>query len=277
MIDILTEVLDALQLKATAVRRLSLETEYREEIGADQAVAVIVVDGQCAFAMDHCERSLLAGDYVLLLGTRKARFRKTSAANVNLIRCAFSLQMSLPHPLAGQLPSIINIESPNLTDETEFGQAIAMLDREIANTRFGTEFVMLRLAEVAFVEVLRRSQLEAVPQPAFLAALSDSSVRASLELIHDAPGRAWHVEELAQTVGLSRAAFSDRFLRHVGEPPARYLRAWRMLRARRDLIRNAVSIREVAIAAGYQSTSGFSRAFRRLFGDSPNALRQKRG
>jgi AraC-like DNA-binding protein len=250
--------------------------EHREELGAEQAVAVIVLGGQCVFAVEHRERQLLTGDYVLLLGTRKTRFRKTSAANARLMRCAFSLQMSLPHPLAGQLPAIINIESPNLTDETEFGQTIAMLDREIANTRFGAEFVMLRLAEIAFVEILRRSQLEAVPQPAFLAALSDSSVRASLELIHGAPGRAWRVEELAQNVGLSRAAFFDRFHRHVGEPPLRYLRAWRMLRARRDLIRNQVSIREVASAAGYRSTSGFSRAFRRVFGYSPNALRHER-
>ncbi len=273
MTDILTEVLDALQLQATVVERLALATQRREEIGAERATLIIVVEGRCKVTTEGGERDLLTGDYVLLLASGVLHNSLTTPTRV--LRCAYTLQTRLPHPLAAQLPAMVTVEARNLTDETEFGHAVAMLDREIVNARLGNEFVMRRLAEVAFVEALRRTQLEGASQPAFLSALTDPVVTASLELIHREPGRVWHVEELAEGVGLSRAAFSERFHRQVGSPPLRYLRAWRMLRARRDLLQYGATIRAVAANVGYRSAHGFSRAFRRFFGHSPSVLRRQ--
>ena len=234
---------------------------------------IVVVDGRCKVTTDDGERDLLTGDYVLLLAS--GDLHNGLATPTRLLRCAYTLQTRLQHPLAAQLPAMVTVEARNLTDETEFGHAVAMLDREIVNARLGSEFVIRRLAEVAFVEALRRTQLEGRSQPAFLIALTDPVVTASLESIHREPGRAWHVEELAAGVGLSRAAFSERFHRQVGAPPLRYLRAWRMLRARRDLLQHGAAIRAVAANVGYGSAHGFSRAFRRFFGHSPSVLRRQ--
>jgi AraC-like DNA-binding protein len=160
----------------------------------------------------------------------------------------------------------------DLTARAELGRALEMLESELANARFGSEFVTVRLAEIAFVEALRRRQLAAAP--AFLAALADAPVGASLALIHGSPNRAWRVNELAAAAGLSRAAFAERFHKRVGDPPLRYLRAWRLLAARRELASSGAPVHEVAKRAGYRSTSGFSRAFRRFFGHSPGNLRR---
>jgi AraC-like DNA-binding protein len=269
--DILTDVLDALQLQATAIERVALPTQRHEEVTEGHAALIIVVDGRCTVTAESGERVLLAGDYVLLFAS--GALHNGLATPTHLLRCSYTLQTRLPHPLADQLPPMITTEERSLTDETEFGHAVAMLDREIVNARLGSEFVIRRLEEVAFVEALRRTQLDGASQPTFLSALADPVVTAALELIHRDPGRPWHVEELARGVGLSRAAFAERFHRHVGIPPLTYLRAWRMLKARHELLQYTATVRAVAGSVGYRSVHGFSRAFRRFFGHSPSALR----
>jgi AraC-like DNA-binding protein len=270
--DILTEVVDALQLRATAAQRLQVLAELREDLGAGEAVLVIVLRGALTAITSGGELALLENDYILLVGAQAARFA-SAMPSAEVIRCRYSLQTALPHPLARQFPSVLSSGARFLTDRSELGRAVELLDNELVNTRLGSEFVTVRLAEVAFVEVLRKRQLEDLPEPAFLAALSDPPVRTSLDLIHGSPNRAWRVDELAAGAGLSRGVFAERFHKRVGEPPLRYLRAWRMLNARRELARGGVPVREVAARAGYRSANGFSRAFRRFFGHAPSALR----
>jgi AraC-like DNA-binding protein len=272
--DILTDVVDALELEATGVLSLRLAAEHTENVGPGQAVVVIVVRGACELAGGGDRAELIENDYVLLFGGQAAAFRnRSAAAPCRLIVCSYTVQTASPHPLARQLPAVVRLASRHLTDPAELGRAVAMLDGELVNASLGTDFVCRRLAEVAFVDVLRRCQLEERAEPAFLAALSDGPVRAALELIHRLPSRTWHLDDLATEAGLSRGAFSERFHRRVGEPPLRYLRCWRLLRARRELIRAGMRVHEVAAQAGYRSASGFSRAFRRFFGETPSAAR----
>ncbi|HZF32097.1 MAG TPA: AraC family transcriptional regulator [Gammaproteobacteria bacterium] len=271
--DILTEVVDALQLRATAVQRLSVLSELREDLQSGEAALVIVLRGDLTAGTASGDRTLLETDYLLLVGAQAAQFTSATPPT-DVIRCRYSLQTSLPHPLARQLPSVLSLGARYLTDRSELGRAVELLENELVNTRLGSEFVTVRLAEIAFVEVLRKRQLEDLPEPAFLAALSDSPVRTGLDLIHRSPNRAWRVDELASGAGLSRGVFAERFHRRVGDPPLRYLRAWRMLNARRELARGGVALREVAARAGYRSANGFSRAFRRFFGYPPSVLRR---
>src|SRR5205823_4612979 len=79
----------------------------------------------------------------------------------------------------------------------------------------------------------------------WLAALRDQPISTALGLIHQFPERGWKVEELADTVALSRSAFSARFTQLVGEPPITYLTHWRMQMARRWL-KNDVQIETIA-------------------------------
>jgi AraC-like DNA-binding protein len=164
------------------------------------------------------------------------------------------------------------LKADALTDATELGRSVSLLDAELANARLGVRFAALRLAEILFVEMLRKSQLLPMP-PAFLAALADPAVSAALTGIHR-HRRALRADELAREAGISRAVFFERFHRLVGETPQRYARAWRLLQARRALLRGAVPMSKAAAAAGYASSAGFSRAFRRQFGHRPSRLRE---
>lgn len=273
--DILSEVLEVLDFKCTSVHPISpsgIETSRDATLQA-----YFVVSGGCTlrFTEDAAEYRLRPLDCVLLAdGERHEPVSGSgkSSSPARLLRCVYSLDRALPHPLARHLPRRLLLRSRDLTDESEFGRAAWLVEGELINARPGFDFVAQRLADIMLVEMLRRCQLDG-PRPVFLAALSDPVVHDALEQVHAQLDRRWHVPELAKSVGLSRTAFTERFHRRVGEPPLRYIRYWRMLKARRELRQTSASVKAVAAHAGYESATGFGRAFRRVFGRAPSTLR----
>jgi AraC family transcriptional regulator len=81
-------------------------------------------------------------------------------------------------------------------------------------------------------------------------------------------------EVLAAVAGFSVPHFHRIFTTCVGENIASYVRRVRMQRAGRKLRMGAVYITEVALAAGYDTHSAFSKAFKQHFGLSPSEFRQ---
>lgn len=80
---------------------------------------------------------------------------------------------------------------------------------------------------------------------------------------------------LADRVGASRRTLDRRFIEHTGHSVADFYRRRRLERARILLIHSNLSILDIALSTGFQSTSYFSTAFRREFGDTPQAERRK--
>ena len=146
---------------------------------------------------------------------------------------------------------------------------------EAAGQRAGAGTVLAKLSELMFVEAIRR-HIESLPpeQTGWLAGLRDRFVGKSLAPMHSKPAHAWTVEELADTVGLSRSALAERFTGLIGQPPMQYLTRWRLQLAA-NLLR-AVNRAVAAIAAevGYESEAAFNRAFKREFGVPPAAWRK---
>lgn len=274
--DVLSEVLDTLQLRSTDAEALKVEGLYRAVSPKRQVLAHIVMSGDCTLQVDGGTGplTLFPLDCFLMFGEQHYQVAPVSeGAPARLLRCSYSFEQDLPHPFATHFPALLCFRSHYLTDESELGRAVSLLDGELVNARLAIDFVALRLAEIILVELLRRFQLEGT-QPVFLAALSDAVVHRALQHIHAEPGHAWQVPELARAVGLSRAVFADRFHRHVGEPPLRYVRLWRLLKGRRELQRTTLPIKQIAEQLGYSSSTGFSRAFRRIFGYPPSYLRK---
>ena len=273
--DILSEVLEVLGLKCTSVRSTG-----PKGVGPDRGAALqayFVVSGGCTlrFTGDSAEFRLRSLDCVLLADGDRHELRPgsgRSSSPARLLNSVYALDRTLPHPLARHLPGRLLLRSRDLTDESELGRAVWQLESELINARPGFDFVARRIADIMLVELLRRCQVDG-PRPVFLAALSDPVIHDALTQVHAQPGHAWHVPALAKSVGLSRAAFAERFHQRVGEPPLRYIRHWRMLRARRELRRTSAPVKDVAAHAGYESAAGFRRAFRRVFGRAPSSLR----
>jgi AraC family transcriptional activator of mtrCDE len=87
------------------------------------------------------------------------------------------------------------------------------------------------------------------------------------------PSVAHTVQSLSHAVGLSRSAFMARFSAAFGESPMSLLRRVRMRHAADLLAANALSIDQVALRAGYQSRSSFTRTFRTYYGSDPSEYR----
>ena len=108
----------------------------------------------------------------------------------------------------------------------------------------------------------------------WLAALRDVQIGRAVALLHEAPERAWTVDELAREVAMSRSVLATRFASLVGDSPMQYLMRWRLALAARALRSGSDAISRVAERSGYETEAAFSRAFKREFGLPPATWRK---
>jgi AraC-like DNA-binding protein len=178
------------------------------------------------------------------------------------------------NPLLAALPPYMHLP----------GLAGGWLDRfpeqvvaESRQARVGRESMLTRMAELMFVEVLRRHvEQVATTQSGWFAGLSDQVVGAALALLHERPEHDWTIAELARDVASSRTVLIERFTRLVGMPPMLYLTRWRLQLAAEQLTRGALKVATIGERVGYASEAAFSRAFKRETGMSPASWRRAR-
>lgn len=101
---------------------------------------------------------------------------------------------------------------------------------------------------------------------------SDFLVRRAVALFESDPSRRFRVEDVAETLRVSRAELGRRFRRDLGMPPGRVLSHIRLTLAA-TLLETDEKIANVARSVGYESEFAFSRAFRRHFGECPSRFR----
>jgi AraC-like DNA-binding protein len=83
------------------------------------------------------------------------------------------------------------------------------------------------------------------------------------------------LSDLCAAVGTSERSLRRIFLIETGMPWRQYLLESRLLQAMALLSQPVPNVLSIAISVGFQSTSGFSRAFRRYTGETPYAYRRR--
>jgi AraC-like DNA-binding protein len=186
------------------------------------------------------------------------------------------------HPAARNLveilPEIVYIEAGG-SPRTDWMQSmLRLMAAEARELRPGGEAVITRLGDILVVQAIR-SWIETDPaaRTGWLGALQDRQVGRAIALIHRDPARAWTVASLADELAMSRSAFAARFTELVGEPVMGYVARWRMHLALSALKEEGVTVGELADRLGYRSEAAFSRAFKRIVGVSPGAVRRTGG
>ena len=152
------------------------------------------------------------------------------------------------------------------------------MERETCTPRVGSVGVMARLADVLAASIVR-AWVECGGDKAvgWFEALRDPRLGRAIGALHRAPGRNWTVAELAAEAGCSRSLFAERFQSMTGLSPARYLAELRMRLAAQWIEHERQPIDLVARQLGYASQAAFSRAFKRITGQSPGMMRQAAG
>ena len=165
--------------------------------------------------------------------------------------------------LVSLLPQLVHVRG-----EARLATLVEMVGNETRGTRPARDLVLARLLEVLLIEALR-STTQTAASAGLLRGLDDPRLAAAIRRMHEDPGHAWTVAELAGAAALSRSTFFDRFRRAVGTAPMDYLLTWRMALAQNLLRRRQGGIAEVAKRVGYGSASTFSVAFARHVGVPP--------
>ena len=302
--DVLTDVLDALELKGCITARNALVPPWHYHFAASQDMIFHLLGsggGYLSLEGDSTPPMRIEGGGVLLFPFGHAHsicdeltspptgvlhvvysahsefqaFPGTDEGSKMVVLCgAFHLEHPGAFPLLHSLPKVIHIPAKQGHREPGFSEIVELIAREAAAPRLGTQVMLRRLTELLFIHIIRVwVEQQAEDSTGWLAALHDQSISTALGLIHQSPERGWKVEELAEEVALSRSVFSVRFTRLVGEPPITYLTHWRMHKATR-LLKNNVEVDKIAELLGYESEVAFRKAFKREVGMPPARYRK---
>jgi len=100
-------------------------------------------------------------------------------------------------------------------------------------------------------------------------------IRFAASVIRDHLDSPLTIPQLARLAGINRTKLKNGFKMVFGTTVFGYLQDIRMHQAKRYLLDTSLSIQEISILLGYQSTSNFSAAFKKTLGFSPMKLREK--
>jgi len=181
------------------------------------------------------------------------------------------------NPLIEALPPILHIPSSDTAHSSWLKEFTRFAVMEANQKRMGGSGILSKLGELMFAELVRR-YVESLPEESrgWLGGLRDRYIGRALNLMHAEPTRDWTLNELAKEAGLSRSSFAERFTLYVGIPPMQYLQKWRLQIAASRLLEGGGGIAAIAADVGYESEAAFSRAFKRVIGESPADWRDSR-
>jgi AraC-like DNA-binding protein len=177
--------------------------------------------------------------------------------------------------LVGILPDTICIEASDAPRAVWMQNVVQLMAIEAREFKPGGEAVITRLADILVIQAIR-AWIETSPaaRTGWLGALNDPQIGRALALIHRDPARSWTVASLAGELAMSRSAFAARFTELVAEPAMQYVTRWRMHVALDALQRDGATVAELADRLGYRSEAAFARAFKRVVGRPPGAVKQ---
>ena len=244
--------------------------------GGDLAVLPL---GDAHVLRDHPCSTAVPVDEVAQCGSRSLVMQLEVGARgpeTSFVTGAFLLDDPLARQILAVLPPVIRMRPEVEQGGPSFLENIQFITREVEGDRPGSELVLLRMADVIFIQILR-AYLARVPADGggFLGALRDPSTAAALGAMHQRVEAPWTVGSLAEEVGLSRSVFAARFTQLVGEPPLGYLTRLRMQKAA-ILLREGATLAKASHLTGYASEASFSHAFRQWAGVAPGAYRKQR-
>ncbi len=196
----------------------------------------ILVEGHCYGGLRGEEQTELVGGDVVVLPHGDAHTMSSGLgihAGLNLqrtppARFPFTLFLGKPgppvaslvcgflgcdrrpfNPLLMALPRLMHMR--NMSSAWR-GIFVRQVTEETRLGRAGAEEVITRMAELMFIEVLRR-YLDDLPagQTGWLAGLRDEVVGRALTLLHSQPGEPWTLPKLAREAASSRSSLAKRF------------------------------------------------------------------
>ena len=196
--------------------------------------------------------------------------------HADMVCGAYELQLRPLHPFLRALPDVVHVPA-RAGRHPALRAAVDLLAADVVDALPGADAAVPALIDLVVIYTLRawlQEEPERTADTGWWAALADPAIAEALQHMHREPSRKWTVQELGETVGLSRTAFTRRFTSMVGQPPLVYLTNWRLGMAAQLLRETDSPIALIAGQVGYRSEFAFANAFRRAFGVPPGRFRR---
>ena len=149
-----------------------------------------------------------------------------------------------------------------LAEHDDLHRIVELITMEVDARRCAQGIVLAHAADILLVGVLRHLVAVRALPSGVLAGLGDARLARTLIALHEAPEQAWTLERMAETAGMSRTVFANRFRTVMEVTPKRYLAEFRLMLARRA-IDDRKGLKHAARVAGYASPAALSRALSR--------------
>lgn len=229
--------------------------------------------GVPAVNVDELSREVVA-ENLYLLQPVAAGSTDTDATEAGVMFSgAMRFNLDPLHPLLAMMPDLMHAGDLMQRDPGVLALLEAM-EREVSLDRIGACGILARLADVLAASIIRAwVESGCTDSTGWIAAVRCPKVGKVIAAIHAEPARDWDVPTLARLMGASRSRFAASFTRIVGESPARYVARVKMFQARRWIQHEGVRVTVAAERLGYESEASFSRAFKRIMGLPPSAVR----
>lgn len=292
--DVLSDVLRLLRLRASVFFHASFCGAWSvDSSGENKATFHLIARGACWLHMpsEMVPIPLRGGDlvvfprdavHVISASPELAELPPHSGViasggegpSTSLVCGYFEFDTPLANPILSALPDVVHIRGEEAGNAGWIDLLMRFIASETENAAPGSDVLVDRLADVLFIQVVRTAMRDQAAPTGLLATLSDRKISRAMQSLHEAPEAIWTVDKLAETAGMSRAAFAKRFQELMGMAPMTYVTHWRMQRAYELLRLGEKSVAMIAEQSGYQAEAAFRKAFKQHMGFGPGAVRR---
>jgi len=306
--DLISELLRGMRLSGVKYRRIEASSPFGVAFGSapgkaqfhfvSRGTAVLRMESGATFTLGNGDALFIPnGNAHALLSDEKACVTPLAAlpsepicGDVSAVSCeacpdsastvifsgCMDFELGGMQPLIKAMPEVMMV-SRLMSTWPEIHPLLAAMERESMTRQVGFAGILARLADVVAALIVR-GWVEAGCGKAsgWVQVLRDPRLSRAIYAMHQQPGVNWSVAALAKEAGTSRSVFAERFLSATGTTPAKYLSELRMRLAIQYINHEQQAIETVALRLGYSSLAAFSRAFKRIVGHSPGALRESR-
>ncbi|EGR7974842.1 AraC family transcriptional regulator [Vibrio vulnificus] len=279
--EVMSDILRAIRVVGSVYFCSQVEAPWTKTFNdLDHASFHMIRRGACWANVDGRIEQLNAGDLIFLgpgqnhlLSSQSPEKGKSDLTESTLLLCgSFSFTRTATTPLLDVFPRVTIVRDQDLAKYPWLRSTFDQLSSEYLSQGPGSELIVNKLTEIILVELIRINFGREQTSP-FLEALNDKRISRALQLLHDHPETAWTLEAVANQIGMSRAAFANRFSSLVGKPMFEYLTNLRMQKAQELLVESLLPIDEIAEQVGYESERAFTLTFKKHTGTTPKRFR----
>lgn len=277
--NILADIISSYRFRAQIVETPFLEGEFTlvEEPIKNQLPFHCVEKGGCLVSVNNTLYELNEGDFIAIMQKQNHHILNKSTdipPQTKLICGHFQILTGTFNHLSKSFPEVIHVKREQIDQSPPLKLIMKILKEEVNNKEAGYKTITNNIAGIVFVFLLRNILKNQTFNGGILAALSDKKLSKSIEGFHSTFHEDWSIKKLAESAGMSRSAYIEKFQKIVGMSPGKYITHWRLNWASNQLIETNQAIIDIAIASGYNSDAAFSRVFSQQYGLSPSKYRK---